>query len=98
MARINSRFLFGLLALPIFMALVTCNARLYTQPPPHTQTAPEIEPQLRFLRQSLEDGSAYEMQALFPEGYFFSYALYGLSWVNIGLNAPQNSELRYQAL
>jgi hypothetical protein len=36
------------------------------------------------------------MQGLFPEGYFFSHVLYGLSWVQVGLRTE--SDLRTEAL
>jgi hypothetical protein len=44
--------------------------------------------QLDFLRSALDDGAGEEAQGLFPEGYFFLHALYGLSWVEIGMRAP----------
>jgi len=54
---------------------------------------PEAEPpgvrrQLTFLRAALDDGAGEQAQQLFPEGYFFSHALYGLAWVDLGLRAP----------
>ncbi|MDI1466318.1 hypothetical protein QEZ54_35605 [Catellatospora sp. KI3] len=45
-------------------------------------------PRLAFLREALDSGSADRMQQLFPEGYFFNYALYGLSWVDVGARDP----------
>jgi hypothetical protein len=35
------------------------------------------------------------MQEPFPEGYFFSYALYGLTWVDVGMRdgAPRDRAL-----
>jgi hypothetical protein len=52
-------------------------------------TSPDQEPsgvrlQLAFLRERLEGGADSEAQALFPEGYFFLNALYGLTWVELG--------------
>ncbi|MBL7254057.1 hypothetical protein [Paractinoplanes lichenicola] len=43
-----------------------------------------ISPQLAFLRAELESGAAEQAQELFPEGYFFLYALYGLTAVDEG--------------
>ncbi|MCO8270624.1 hypothetical protein M1L60_08435 [Actinoplanes sp. TRM 88003] len=43
-----------------------------------------VRKQLAFLRAELESGSAEDAQQLFPEGYFFSYALYGLASVDAG--------------
>ncbi|GHJ45340.1 hypothetical protein Cs7R123_26820 [Catellatospora sp. TT07R-123] len=52
-------------------------------------------PRLAFLREALDSGSADRMQQLFPEGYFFSYALYGLTWVEVGARdtAPRERAL-----
>ena len=58
----------------------------------------EILPQLRFLRAELDHGSAETMQELFPEGYFFNYALYGLTWVEVGLREEPGSPLYQEAL
>ncbi|MET7337614.1 hypothetical protein [Nonomuraea sp. NPDC005650] len=49
---------------------------------------PGVRRQLAFLRAALDAGAGDEAQALFPEGYFFSYALYGLTWVELGLREP----------
>lgn len=72
-----------------FLALVV-NLRLYIG----TDTGDVVE-QLRFIRSALENGAADEMQSYFPEGYFFSYALYGLAWVDLGID---HGGLREQAL
>lgn len=47
-----------------------------------------VRRQLAFLRSELNDGAAREAQELFPEGYFFSYVLYGLTQVDLGLGEP----------
>lgn len=41
--------------------------------------------QLKNLKKRLEIKDVDSMQQLFPEGAFFSYILYGYSWINIGL-------------
>lgn len=43
----------------------------------------DVDPQRRFVRARLESGAPAEMQALFPEGWFFSWALYGLAEVDV---------------
>ncbi|MFV2021377.1 hypothetical protein [Micromonospora sp. LOL_023] len=55
-----------------------------------------VRRQLTFLRSALDDGAGEQAQQLFPEGYFFSHALYGLAWVDLGLRAP--AAQRAQAL
>src|SRR3569832_1968177 len=42
-----------------------------------------VRRQLVFLRHELESGAAEDAQAQFPEGYFFLYALYGLTAVDL---------------
>ncbi|MEU4242221.1 hypothetical protein [Actinoplanes sp. NPDC026619] len=50
--------------------------------PPDTPAS--VRRQLTFLRSALEDGAAEKAQGQFPEGYFFLYALYGLTEVDLG--------------
>ncbi|WP_236700479.1 hypothetical protein [Allosalinactinospora lopnorensis] len=52
------------------------------------EVAADALPRLAFLRAELETGAGERMQRLFPEGYFFTHALYGLSWVNVGSVEP----------
>ncbi|HEU0054422.1 MAG TPA: hypothetical protein VFQ39_14640, partial [Longimicrobium sp.] len=52
--------------------------------------------QLRYLGRGLEArGDA--MQELFPEGRVFTYALYGLAWVDVG-RGTEDAKLRAHAL
>ncbi|MGV9375883.1 hypothetical protein ACWDRB_08715 [Nonomuraea sp. NPDC003707] len=55
---------------------------------------PGVRRQLAFLRAALDAGAGDEAQALFPEGYFFLHALYGLSWVELGMRAPAGERSR----
>ncbi len=49
--------------------------------------------QLRFLKSKLASGSAEEMQRIFPEGFFFSWALYGLANAQLAAQLePQHPE------
>lgn len=47
-----------------------------------------VRGQLAFVREALDDGAGEEAQQQFPEGYFFLHALYGLSWVELGMRQP----------
>ena len=47
------------------------------------QTSSSVRRQLAFLRAALDDGAASRAQQQFPEGYFFLYALYGLTAVDL---------------
>lgn len=73
-------------------------ARLHTPSPLERDRAEVVAdalPRLAFLRQALAGGAGERMQRLFPEGYFFSSALYGLTWVDVGTRDP---DLRQRAL
>jgi hypothetical protein len=59
-----------------------------------TGEPPGVRGQLAFLRGALEDGAGDRAQQLFPEGYFFLYALYGLTWVELGMRAPAAERAR----
>lgn len=68
-------------------ALLT--TRLYTPSPlerDRAEVVADVLPRLTFLRRALYDGAAERMQRLFPEGYFFTYALYGLTWIDVGMS------------
>ncbi|WP_174557142.1 hypothetical protein [Nocardia jejuensis] len=56
------------------------------------QPASEVVAQLRFLRGELDSGAAERMQEQFPEGYFFSYVLYGLAWTDLARADPGRRE------
>ncbi|MFC5831814.1 hypothetical protein [Nonomuraea insulae] len=62
-----------------------------------TGEPPGVRRQLAFLREALDTGAGEEAQALFPEGYFFLHALYGLTWVDLGMrtdDATRRTALR----
>lgn len=42
----------------------------------------DVYHQLRYLQTKMHTGAASEMQRLFPEGYLFTNALYGLAWAD----------------
>lgn len=62
--------------------------RLYFPPAP---TSDAVVRQLNFLRSAIEDGADQDAQELFPEGYYFLNALYGLAWVQVGLSRPDQT-------
>jgi hypothetical protein len=66
------------------LAVLLPNIRLYRA----AQSTGDVVAQLRYLKGELGDGMGERMQALFPEGYFFSHALYGLAWVDVATAAP----------
>lgn len=71
--------------------LLVWNSWFYSLPTmtrDHDTVPPYALAQLAWLRGALEEGSGERMQTMFPEGWFFSYALYGLSWVELALRDP----------
>ena len=65
--------------------------------PPATQG---IVQQLNFLHDEISGHElAQRMQYLFPEGYVFTHALYGLAWAELGAQLPPDStDLYFRAL
>ncbi|MFY1700480.1 hypothetical protein ACN28G_01790 [Micromonospora sp. WMMA1923] len=59
---------------------------------------PGVGRQLTFVRAALDDGAGGDAQRLFPEGYFFAHALYGLARVESGLRRPVGDPQRAVAL
>ena len=68
------------------LALVAA-ARLVTP-----QDTSGVRRQLTFLRAQLDAGAGAEAQQLFPEGYFFLHALYGLAHVELGRTAADPAD------
>ncbi|TPW17182.1 MAG: hypothetical protein FD129_474 [bacterium] len=54
--------------------------------------------QLRFLSSSLDGGGATGMQAVFPEGFVFTWALYGLAEAEVARALPRSDARRSVAL
>jgi hypothetical protein len=67
------RVLLGIISLALAFLLLL-NVRLHRPGGPST-----VQAQLRYLEGALGDGAAGEMQTLFPEGYVFTWSLYGLA-------------------
>ncbi|MBK7974294.1 MAG: hypothetical protein IPK07_13790 [Deltaproteobacteria bacterium] len=83
------RLSYGLLAAPVLAALAVANARLAAGGDPLSAGAAErrddLVPRLAFLEDELDQGAGERMQRLFPEGYVFMHALYGLAWANVAI-------------
>lgn len=62
--------------------------RLYL--PPAAPTNGTVK-QLTFLRSAIDGGADHDAQAMFPEGYFFLNALYGLAWIQVGMTDSARS-------
>jgi hypothetical protein len=76
------------------LVLLLVNLRLYY--PRGVDYGPDrdgadVGPQLRYIGDALGRGAGERMQELFPEGYFFTHALYGMaggSWYAATLWGP----------
>ncbi|NET36926.1 MAG: hypothetical protein F6K19_33680 [Cyanothece sp. SIO1E1] len=83
------------LLLPVLFLLLL-NAKAYYTPPcqvePGSAWNTATIAQLQYLRQQLEGGAAAEMQAIYPEGAVFTYALYGLAWADVLSHSSQNQK------
>ncbi|MFE7799573.1 hypothetical protein [Nocardia sp. NPDC057440] len=66
------------------LLILVPQVRLYR----NEQPGADVIAQLRFLRAELGSGAGEEMQGMFPEGYFFSHALYGLTWTDVARGDP----------
>jgi hypothetical protein len=55
---------------------------------PWTDPTRGVVKQLTFLRAEIEHGADQAAQNQFPEGYFFLNVLYGLTWVQVGIDNP----------
>jgi len=76
--------------------LLYLNIRLYDQPAcismPGGQINCETLDQLHYLRHILhEQKAAEDMQASYPEGFVFTYALYALAWCEVAAALPYES-------
>ncbi|OYV05198.1 MAG: hypothetical protein CFE26_12845 [Verrucomicrobiales bacterium VVV1] len=86
-------FRFAVLAAASIFAicLVWLNVRLYAVPKGSAErgvVAEDALDQLACIGRRLRAGEGADMQMIFPEGWFFSHALYGFAWVNVGLRTP----------
>lgn len=60
--------------------IVYINIKLYHKTEWTNHQNIEVKKQLFFIKQKLQNGGADHMQHYYPEGYFFSTVLYGLTW------------------
>lgn len=90
-----------LLALAVTVILAAPNAMLHRAPASLAPHDPERErtvvAQLRFVRAAIDRGAAHDMQALYPEGYFFLHVLHGLAWSELALGSTDTA-LRREAV
>ncbi|MEY9214024.1 hypothetical protein NI17_021810 [Thermobifida halotolerans] len=94
-ARTTAALLLTLTTVAVTGVVTLTSVRSYT-PSPLERTDAEVVadtlPRLAFVRSALDGGAGADMQALFPEGYFFTHALYGLTWLSVAQRAPERRD------
>jgi hypothetical protein len=83
-------------ALKLFLSFCLCfglsvlliiNVKLYDSPEMETvgkiRLNADLLKELEFLNHALSENADTKMQSLYPEGYVFMNALYGLAWCNV---------------
>lgn len=98
-------FLRALASLPLLLLafyLLSINTRLYHQAriieDEHGQYDLDTYQSLQFLKTSLVGGAGEDMQTLYPEGFLFVHALYGLSWANCIQNLDNEHPIYQEGL
>jgi hypothetical protein len=77
----------------LLVALLGLNLRAYAPGDLESGIA-----QLRFLREALAEGAAERMQQRFPEGFVFTWSLYGLAWSQVALARSVSGDVREEGL
>lgn len=92
----------SILSLIIICLILYSSYNLYYEPEikftDNSNIDVDLLKQLDYLEKSLADSIAYEMQEDYPEGFFFSNLLYGLTWCEFGKNLPEESALKKRAI
>ena len=77
------------------------NVALYYQPVVDTRDGyvqyDDLLQELRGLKQALDDGAAEDMQEVYPEGYIFMNALYGLAWADVARQTDSGDAIYREA-
>ncbi|MFZ6011118.1 MAG: hypothetical protein ACOYXT_12300 [Bacteroidota bacterium] len=80
------KIILSLLFVIALALIVTMNTRLHYSPDVQVVDRDTINDdllmELRGLKQAMQNSADVEMQSLYPEGYVFLNALYGLAWCN----------------
>lgn len=93
----GARWLPRTIAIILVVLIFIGNLRLYS-PVEMPAKLDAVAAHLHYARAELDRGLALDMQRLFPEGYFFSYILYGLTWVNVAQQLEAGSPQHHEAL
>jgi hypothetical protein len=89
----TKRRVYGGVVFAAALLLALLNWRAYS--PGDSET---LLSQLRYLGRSLDGGSGERMQSIFPEGYVFAWALYGLASAQVAEQLPTDDARRVELL
>ncbi len=93
------KYIFLVLFILITYFLSSVNIKLHTQNYTRTEQKEDIILQLNFLESELKNNNLGDrMQKIYPEGYVFINALYGLAWCELSLADLKDSILKRRAL
>ncbi len=93
------RYIFLVIISIISILILRINFKLYSENYSYSKKKEDIIHQLNFLESELKRKNLAErMQQVFPEGYVFINALYGLSWCELALSDPQNIDIKEKAI
>lgn len=86
----------------VISLLMTITIRVYHTPDINITTSDSLNvdllKELSWLEAALAEDADLNMQAIYPEGYVFMNALYGLSWCNVLSKLQSNDSLRTKGL
>lgn len=93
------RYILLVLISVISILILRINFKLYSENYAYSKKKEDIIYQLNYLESELKKKNLAErMQQVFPEGYVFINALYGLSWCELALSDPQNIDIKEKAI
>ncbi|MDB5283190.1 MAG: hypothetical protein JWO06_2265 [Bacteroidota bacterium] len=95
------KFVFSFLLVLILTLLSYLNYKLYYQPRfisiEGSEVNADLYRQLNFLEEEMHKSAADDMQAVFPEGFIFMNALYGLSLTELAAPLKHNTAFYHHA-
>jgi len=89
------KFAFALPLIIVLVITIIVNVRLHTA---SVNPARDLILELHGLKHSLDGHADAEMQKLYPEGYVFFNALYGLSWCNYLTHFAQDDSIAHNEI
>ena len=96
------RIIISVLLVLLIFGIIYANYNLYYQPSLISQNGVmlnyDLIKQLNYLENKLDNGVDHEMQKQYPEGFFFSNLMYGLTWCEFAVDLPEGSTLKNKAV